>query len=186
MALQSAMIPLGSPAPHFKLPDTVSGKAVGLQDLADKPALVVAFLCNHCPYVKHMLDGFIAFAREYGPRGVGIVTISSNDVRSHPADSPAEMSKLARAKDFPFPYLFDESQEVARAYEAACTPDLYLFDRERKLVYRGQFDGSRPGSRQPVTGEDLRAATDALLAGKTVPSKQIPSIGCSIKWKNQT
>ena len=186
MAQQSAMIPLGSPAPHFELPDTVTGKPVALEDLAGKPALVVAFLCNHCPYVQHMLDGFIAFAREYGPRGVGIVAISSNDVSSHPADSPAEMAKLAKAKGFPFPYLFDASQDVARAYEAACTPDLYLFDRERKLAYRGQFDGSRPGSRQPVTGDDLRAATDALLAGKTVPAKQIPSMGCSIKWRKET
>ena len=180
---QSAMIPLGTPAPAFALPDTASGKTVKLQDFAGTP-LLVAFLCNHCPFVKHMLDGFIAFARDYGPRGVGIVAISSNDVDSYPQDSPEEMARLARARSFPFPYLFDESQAVAKAYSAARTPDLFLFDREGRLVYRGQFDDSRPGGRQPVTGADLRAAVDALLNHKPVPANQIPSVGCSIKWKS--
>ena len=183
MAQKSAMVPLGSPAPPFTLADVVTGKPVSLEDFTGKPALVVAFLCNHCPYVKHMLEGFIAFARDYGPRGVGVVAINANDIKAYPADSPAEMAKLALAKDLPFPYLFDASQSVARAYGAACTPDLYLFDRERRLMYRGQFDGSRPNSREPVTGADLRAAVDALLAGKPVPQDQVPSVGCSIKWK---
>jgi peroxiredoxin len=182
MAVTSAMIPLGTPAPAFALTDAASSKTVKLEDFAGRP-LVVAFLCNHCPYVKHMLDGFVAFARDYGEKGLGIVAICSNDARSYPADAPAEMAKLARAKGFPFPYLADESQAVARAYAAACTPDLYLFDRAGKLAYRGQFDDSRPGSQAPVTGADLRAAADALLAGKPVPARQVPSIGCSIKWK---
>jgi hypothetical protein len=133
--------------------------------------------------VKHVLDGFVTFAREYAPRGLAVVAISSNDVAAFPADSPAEMTKLARAKGFTFPYLFDESQTVARAYDAACTPDFFLFDGERRLVYRGQFDGSRPSGSQPVTGADMRAAVDAVLAGKAAPAKQIPSVGCSIKWK---
>jgi hypothetical protein len=143
----------------------------------------VAFICNHCPYVKHILDGFVAFTREYGPRGLAVVAISSNDIATHPEDSPGEMAKLARAKNFTFPYLFDESQTVARAYDAACTPDFFLFDGDRLLVYRGQFDGSRPGSQQPVTGVDLRSAADAVLAGSPVPERQSPSVGCSIKWK---
>jgi peroxiredoxin len=179
---QSAMIPLGTPAPHFALPDAATSKVIGLQDFAGKP-LVVAFLCNHCPYVKHMLDGFIAFARDYAARGVGIVAICSNDADEYPEDSPTSMAKLARAKSFPFPYLVDESQDIGRAYTAACTPDLYLFDRDGRLAYRGQFDGSRPGSKQPVTGADLRAAVDALLSDKAVPADQVPSAGCSIKWK---
>jgi peroxiredoxin len=183
MAQKSAMVPLGSPAPPFELADVVTGKPVSLEDFAGQPALVVAFLCNHCPYVKHILDGFITFARDYGPRDVGVVAISANDIKAYPEDSPAEMAKLARAKDFPFPYLFDASQLVARAYEAACTPDLYLFDGERRLAYRGQFDGSRPNSREPVTGADVRTAVDALLAGKPVSQDQLPSVGCSIKWK---
>jgi peroxiredoxin len=179
---RSAMIPLGTPAPHFALPDAATGKVIGLQDFAGKP-LVVAFLCNHCPYVKHMLDGFIAFARDYGERGVGIAAICSNDAEEYPADSPSEMAKLARAKSFPFPYLVDESQDVARAYTAACTPDLYVFDGDGRLLYRGQFDSSRPGSKEPVTGSDLRAAVEALLGNKAVPANQVPSVGCSIKWK---
>jgi peroxiredoxin len=183
MAMQSKMLPLGTPAPAFRLPDTVSGKTVSLEDFAANRALLVAFICNHCPYVKHILDGFVAFAREYGPRGLAVVAISSNDITTHPADSPTEMAKLAREKNFTFPYLYDESQDVARAYDAACTPDFFLFDAERRLVYRGQFDSSRPGGKEPVTGADLRAAADAVLGGKPVPEKQLPSIGCSIKWK---
>jgi peroxiredoxin len=183
MAMQSTMLALGTAAPPFRLTDTASGKTISLEDLAGGRALLVAFLCNHCPYVKHILNGFVSFAAEYGPRGLGVVAISSNDITTHPADSPTEMAKLAREKSFTFPYLYDESQAVARAYVAACTPDFFLFDGDRRLVYRGQFDGSRPGSPQPVTGADMRAAADAVLAGKPVPPKQLPSIGCSIKWK---
>jgi peroxiredoxin len=183
MAMQSTMLTLGTEAPSFRLPDTASGKTVALEDLASSRALLVAFICNHCPYVKHILDGFAAFARDYGPRGLAVVAISSNDIAAHPADSPGEMEKLAREKGFTFPYLYDESQSVARAYHAACTPDFFLFDSSRRLVYRGQFDGSRPGGRQPVTGADMRAAADAVLAGKPVPETQLPSIGCGIKWK---
>lgn len=183
MAMQSTMLALGTAAPPFRLTDTASGKTVVLDDFAASRALLVAFICNHCPYVKHILDGFAAFAREYGPRGLAVVAISSNDVKTHPADSPDEMAKLARAKSFAFPYLFDESQAVARAYDAACTPDFFLFDGDRRLVYRGQFDGSRPGGQQPVTGADMRTAVDAVLGGRPVPEKQIPSVGCGIKWK---
>jgi peroxiredoxin len=183
MATQSRMLALGTSAPAFALVDTASGKTFGLTDFESSRALLVTFVCNHCPYVKHLLDGFIEFAREYGPRGLGVVAISSNDVQTYPADSPKEMAALARAKNFPFPYLYDESQSVARAYGAACTPDFFLFDRDRHLIYRGQFDGSRPGSAQPVTGAEMRAAADAALSGRPVPERQTPGIGCSIKWK---
>jgi len=183
MAMQSTMLTLSTDAPPFRLPDAASDRTVALQDFASSRGLLVAFICNHCPYVKHILDGFAAFAREYGPRGLAVVAISSNDIAAYPADSPSEMAKLARQKSFTFPYLYDESQSVARAYHAACTPDFFLFDSSRRLVYRGQFDGSRPGGRQPVTGADMRAAADAVLAGKPAPQTQLPSIGCSIKWK---
>jgi peroxiredoxin len=183
MAMQSRMMALGTTAPPFSLPDTVSGKPVALADFAKNRALLVAFLCNHCPYVKHLLDGFVAFAREYQVRGLAVVAISSNDVAQYPADSPAEMAKLARGCGFTFPYLYDESQAVARAYDAACTPDFFLFDEGRTLAYRGQFDGSRPGGRHTVTGADMRAAADAVLASKAVDGTQVPSVGCSIKWK---
>jgi peroxiredoxin len=181
--LQSAMIPLGTPAPPFALPDAVSGRIVRREDFGTAPGLLVAFLCNHCPYVKHMLDGFITFARECGARDLGVVAICSNDAVAYPADAPPEMAKLARARGFSFPYLVDESQAVARAYSAVCTPDLFLFGRDGRLAYRGQFDGSRPGSRVPVTGADLRAAADAVLSGQPAPAQQVPSMGCSIKWK---
>ena len=183
MAKESRMLALGTKAPEFRLPDSATGKNITLEDFAAAPALLVAFLCNHCPYVKHVLDGFVAFAREYAPKGLATVAVSSNDIESHPQDGPSQMAQLSRSRQFTFPYLYDEAQSVARAYEAACTPDFFLFDRERKLVYRGQFDGSRPSSKTPVTGADLRAAVDALLAGKSVPAKQIASIGCGIKWK---
>jgi peroxiredoxin len=179
----SRMLSLGTPAPRFKLRDTVSGTTVALEDFASSPALLVAFICNHCPFVKHMVDGFVAYARDFGPRGLAIVAISSNDAAAYPDDAPQAMSRVAAAKGFTFPYLYDESQEVATAYQAVCTPDFFLFDRERRLAYRGQFDGSRPGNALPVTGADLRAATDALLLGKNVPAEQTPSVGCSIKWK---
>ncbi|HYX74403.1 MAG TPA: thioredoxin family protein [Steroidobacteraceae bacterium] len=180
---RSRMMPLGTPAPSFALPDTAADQTVSLTSFAASPALLVAFMCNHCPFVKHILDGFVGFAREFGARGVAVVAISSNDVASYPQDAPEEMARLAALKGFTFPYLYDESQEVAKSYEAVCTPDFFLFDRDRRLVYRGQFDASRPGNRTAVTGADLRAACAALLSGKPLPAEQIPSVGCSIKWK---
>jgi peroxiredoxin len=184
MAKQSRMLALGTKAPEFRLPDATTGETVALEDFAAARALLVAFVCNHCPYVKHVLDGFVSLAREYAPKGLATVAISSNDVESYPQDAPAHMASLARSRQFNFPYLYDESQTVARDYEAACTPDFFVFDSERKLVYRGQFDGSRPGGKTPVTGADLRAAVDALLAGKPVPPAQIASVGCGIKWRS--
>src|SRR6516164_4525573 len=177
------MLPLGTPAPTFALPDVSTGRSVAPADFATSRLLLVVFICNHCPFVKHILDGLIGFARDYGTRGVAVVAISSNDITSHPDDAPTEMARVARLKGFTFPYLYDESQEVAKAYQAVCTPDFFLFDRDRRLAYRGQFDASRPGSRIAVTGADLRAACAALLGGKPATQDQIPSIGCSIKWK---
>jgi peroxiredoxin len=177
------MLPWGTLAPDFHLPDAVSGRTVALGDFAQKPALVVMFICNHCPYVKHIQAGLAAFARDYQAKNVGVVAISANDVADYPEDSPAKMKAVAKAAGYTFPYLVDETQAVAKAYRAACTPDLYLFDRDRKLVYRGQFDDSRPGNGQPVTGADLRAACDAVLAGRAPAAAQKPSIGCNIKWK---
>jgi len=179
----SRMLPLGTAAVPFALPDTVTGRVVTLEDFATSPLLLVVFTCNHCPFVKHILDGFVAFAREFGPRGVAVVAISPNDITSYPEDAPAEMARIARLKGFTFPYLYDESQEVAKAYLAVCTPEFFLFDRGRRLAYRGQLDGSRPGNRVPVTGADLRAACEALLAGTPPTREQVPSVGCSIKWK---
>jgi peroxiredoxin len=176
------MLSLGTTAPDFTLPDT-NGKTVSLADFKDKPALLVMFICNHCPYVKHIRTGLAQLARDYLPRGVGIVGINSNDVANYPDDSPAKMKGEAKSAGYLFPYLYDESQAVAKAYRAACTPDIYLFDKGRKLVYRGQFDDSRPGNGIPVTGKDLRAALDAVLAGKPVSANQKASMGCNIKWK---
>ena len=156
---------------------------VALADFAKNPALVVMFICNHCPYVQHIRAGLAAFGRDYQPKGVGVVALSANDVADYPEDSPAKMKAEAKAAGYTFPYLFDETQAVAKAYRAACTPDLYVFDRSRKLVYRGQFDDSRPGNGRPVTGADLRAACDAVLAGRAPAADQKPSIGCNIKWK---
>lgn len=178
----STMVPLGTPAPSFSLPDT-AGKVVSLDDYKGSPALLVVFLCNHCPFVKHVLPQFVELAREYQQRGAGIVGINSNDVSHYPDDAPEKMAELSKAMDFPFPYLYDESQQVARSYGAACTPDFYLFDKDGRLVYRGQMDDSRPGNGRPVTGADLRAAMDAVLAGQPVSDDQKPSIGCNIKWK---
>jgi len=178
----STMLPLGTAAPDFKLLDT-QGKTVALADFKGKAALLVIFMCNHCPYVKHLRSGLAQLARDYQPRGVGIVGVNSNDVANYPEDSPAKMKEEIKAAGYLFPYLYDESQAVARAYRAACTPDLYLFDRDRKLVYRGQFDDSRPGNGVPVTGKDLRAALDAVLAGRPISADQKPSMGCNIKWK---
>lgn len=179
----STMLPLDTQAPPFSLVDTVTGRVVSLGDFAASRALLVMFICNHCPFVRHVRGGIAQLARDYQPRGVAIVAISSNDPGRYPEDGPAEMAKEAAAAGYTFPYLFDESQTVAKAYRAACTPDFFLFDSTRKLVYRGQLDDSRPGNALPVTGEDLRAAIDAVLAGRPVPPEQYPSIGCNIKWR---
>ena len=176
------MLPLGTTAPDFQLPDT-TGKTIPLAHFRDKPALLVIFMCNHCPYVKHIRAGLAQLARDYLPRGIAVVGINSNDVANYPEDSPARMAEEVKSAGYLFPYLYDGAQAVAKAYRAACTPDIYLFDRGRKLVYRGQFDDSRPGNGVPVTGKDLRAALDAVLASKPVSAKQTPSIGCNIKWK---
>jgi peroxiredoxin len=178
-------LPLGTEAPAFRLPDPY-GKWVSSDDLKSAPALLVAFICNHCPYVKHIRSQFAELAKEYQARGVAIVAISSNDAESYPDDGPAQMAEEIKHAGYTFPYLYDETQGVARAYGAVCTPDLFLFDRDRRLVYRGQFDDSRPNSGRPVTGVDLRAALDAILAGRPVNPDQKPSVGCSIKWKRGT
>lgn len=179
----STMLPLGTTAPGFELPDTISGRTVRLQDFAGKKALLVIFLCNHCPYVIHVREGIAALGRDYEKKDVGIVAISANDPGTHPDDSPQKLGELSKRLGYRFPVLFDESQAVAKAYRAACTPDFFLFDAKRALVYRGQLDGARPGSEVPVTGSDLRAALDAVLAGKPVAKDQKPSLGCNIKWR---
>jgi peroxiredoxin len=179
----STMLPLGKTAPDFSLPDT-SGKTVSLADFKAAPALVVIFMCNHCPYVKHIRAGLAQLARDYLPKQMAVVGINSNDVANYPDDSPAKMKEEVKSAGYIFPYLYDETQAVAKAYRAACTPDIYLFDRGRRLVYRGQFDASRPGNGIPVTGKDLRAALDAVLAGKPTSELQVASIGCNIKWKS--
>jgi peroxiredoxin len=176
------MLPLGTRAPDFALPN-VDGRTVTLADSAGPKGTLVMFICNHCPFVKHVADQLAALGREYLPRGIGVVAISSNDVSSHPADSPEQMVHEAEDRGYVFPYLYDETQEVAHAYHAACTPDFFLFDGDRKLAYRGQLDSSRPGNDVPVTGADLRTAIDALLSGHPVPTEQRPSLGCNIKWK---
>lgn len=189
------MTGLGDPAPDFALPDT-DGRVRSLAEFADRPALLVAFICNHCPFVLHILDAFVAFARDYRERGLQVVAISSNDPDEFPEDDVAHMKQLARDRGFPFPYLFDEAQEVAKAYNAICTPDFFLYGPDRRLFYAGQFDSSRPSINRPpvpglpplrtdlpVTGEDLRRAADALLAGEPAPQPQQPSAGCSIKWR---
>jgi peroxiredoxin len=178
----STMLALGTTAPDFSLPD-VSGRATSLSDFSPAPALVVAFICNHCPYVKLIRAGLAEFGRECRERGVAMVAINSNDAVRYPADSPAAMAVESREAGYTFPYLFDVDQSVAKAYRAACTPEFYLFDLSRHLVYRGQFDDARPGNGRPVTGGDLRAAVEALLAGKPVSDSQVPGMGCNIKWK---
>ncbi|MGE0608823.1 MAG: thioredoxin family protein [Pirellulales bacterium] len=177
----STMLPLGTAAPDFSLPN-IDGKTVALSQFAGSPALLVMFICNHCPYVKHVAAGLAALAKEYQGRGVSVVGISSNNVAAHPDDSPEKMKAEAAAQGYTFPYLYDESQSVAKAYRAACTPDFYVFDGERKLAYRGQLDDSRPGNDIPVTGKDMRSALDAILAGKPASEQQKSSIGCNIKW----
>jgi len=178
----STMLPLGTKAPAFSLPDT-AGKTTSLSDFDDADVLLVVFMCNHCPFVKHIIDAFVKLAEEYQGKGVAIVGINSNDVDNYPDDRPEMMAKVAKEKEFTFPYLYDAAQAMAKAYHAACTPDFFVFDRQRTLVYRGQMDDSRPGNEEPITGADLRAALDAALAGRGVRSEQQPSIGCNIKWK---
>lgn len=179
----STMLPLGTSAPDFSLPEPATGKTLSLSDFQNAPALLVMVICNHCPFVKHIRHGLVQFARDYQAKGLAMVAISANDVANYPADSPTKIAEEAKTFDYPFPYLYDESQATAKAYHAACTPDFFLFDAERKLVYRGQFDSSRPGNNIPVTGADLRAAVDAVLAGQPASTDQKPSIGCNIKWK---
>ena len=182
----STMQALGSDAPAFTLPNTHSvsgGPTVSLSDYADSKAMVVAFICNHCPYVIHIRDAFNAFAEEYLPLGLTTIAISANDAATHPDDAPEMMAEEAARHGFAFPYLYDENQSVAKTYRAACTPDFFLFDEHRQLAYRGQFDASRPKNNEPVSGIDLRNAADAVLRGDAVPGEQIPSIGCNIKWK---
>lgn len=178
----STMLELGTRMPEFNLPN-LDGEMVGPQDFGGRPALLVMFICNHCPFVKHIQRGLAQFCKEYQKKGLGVLAVNSNDVRNHPDDSPVKMREEAAAAGYTFPYLYDETQEVATAFRAACTPDFFLFDKEGKLAYRGQFDDSRPENGVPVTGEDLRKAVDAVLAGRPVTGDQKPSIGCNIKWK---
>ncbi len=184
MAVESSYkLALGTEAPPFNLPDTVSGKMLSLASLRSHNATVIMFLCNHCPYVKHVNPEVVRMANEYTPKGISFIGISSNDVVQYPEDGPQEMKKTAASLGYSFPYLYDETQEVARAYDAACTPDFYVFDKNLRLIYHGQLDDSRTSGNIPLTGKDLRAVLNNVLEGKPVPEFQRPSIGCSIKWK---
>ncbi len=183
MAVESTMLALGTPAPDLDLMDTVSGERIKLADVAGEKALVVIFLCNHCPYVKHVQEGLVAFGNDYAGEDVAIVAVGSNDAVAYPDDGPEQLGAVARELGYSFPVLFDEDQDVAKAYTAACTPDFFVFGPKRTLVYRGRFDESRPNSGVPVTGADLRGAVDAVLADQPVADIQYPSMGCSIKWK---
>lgn len=174
---------LGFAAPDFKLTDQISGNQLSFNDIKGEKGTLVMFICNHCPYVKHVVNELVRIGKDYMPKGIGMVAINSNDVENYPEDSPEKMKTFAADHDFPFPYLFDETQDVAKVYDAACTPDFNLFDAENRCVYRGQLDGSRPGNEIPINGSDLRAALDLVVAGKVVPENQIPSTGCNIKWK---
>jgi peroxiredoxin len=178
------MLALGTPAPDFKLPDVVSRKTISLRTFAGKKGLLVMFLSRHCPYVQHVKDELARIGKEYGGRGIGMVAVSANDVSGYPDDAPERLKEMAEESGFTFPYCYDESQETARAFSAACTPDFFLFDNKRKLVYRGELDDSRPGNNIPVTGRELRAALETVLAGKPAPEEQKPSLGCNIKWKS--
>ena len=178
----STMLPLGTSAPGFSLPDT-DGNEVSLSDFTEAPALLVIFMCNHCPFVKYIADGLAELVRQYQEKGVAVVGINSNDVESFPDDTPAKMAEEVELRGYTFPYLFDETQEVAKAYRAACTPDFYVFNSDHELAYRGQMDAARPSNDVAVSGEDLRAALDAVLAGRPPTEQQMPSIGCNIKWK---
>lgn len=180
---ESTMLELGTPAPDFTLPDVVSGRTVSLNDFRDKKALLVMFICRHCPYVKHLQSELARLGTDYLDRSVGIVAISSNDAETYPDDAPDSLREMAQELGFTFPFCYDETQEVARAYHAACTPDFFVFDSQHKLIYRGQFDDSRRGNTTPVTGRDVRAALDAALDGRGVSPDQRPSIGCNIKWR---
>ena len=182
VATNSTMLPLGTEAPEFSLPDT-EGKIVSLSDFEGAAAVLIVFMCNHCPFVKHIINELVKLIKEYQRKDVAAAGINSNDVEDYPEDSPETMAKTAKEKGFTFAYLYDETQEAAKAYRAACTPDFFLFDKDRKLVYRGQMDDSRPGNGAAITGKDLRAALDAVLKGGKVPAKQKPSMGCNIKWK---
>jgi peroxiredoxin len=179
----STMLDLATKAPDFSLPDVTTGKKVNLSDFSGKTALLVMFICRHCPYVQHIKEGLAKLGKDYASKDIAIVAISANDAQNYPDDAPDQLKAFARQEGFNFPFLYDESQAVAKAYTAACTPDFFLFDRNRKLVYRGQLDDSRPGSGKPVTGRELRVAIDALLVDRPVPPDQKPSIGCNIKWK---
>ena len=179
----STMVTLGTMAPDFLLPDTVSGKQLSLDNIKGATATMIMFICNHCPFVKHVNTGLIELANDYKNEGIGFVAINSNDVINHPNDSPELMTQVAKELKYPFPYLYDESQETAKAYDAACTPDFFIYDKDLRLVYRGQLDDSRPGNEIPVTGKDIRYALDCLINNKPVPQEQRPSIGCNIKWK---
>ncbi|OQW93250.1 MAG: thioredoxin family protein [Beggiatoa sp. IS2] len=179
----SSMMPLGTVAPDFQLLDVISGKMLSLRELKSDMATLIMFICNHCPYVKHVQAQLVALAKDYQPRGVSIIAINANDVTNYPEDSPEKMREEAKYWGYPFPYLYDETQVVAKVYDAACTPDFYLFDKDLKCVYRGQLDEARPKNTIPVTGKDLRAALEAALTGQPVSVEQKPSIGCNIKWK---
>ncbi len=182
--VSSTMLELGTPAPDFALPDVVSGETISLATFADKPVLVMMFICQHCPFVKHIQDELAKLGHDYTPKNVGILAISANSVQTHPQDAPEHLKTMAETLGFNFPYVYDETQAMAKAYTAACTPDFFVFDRDRKLVYRGQLDDSRPGlDEPPVTGKDLRTAIDMVLAGKPLDPDQKPSIGCNIKWR---
>lgn len=183
MAVPSTMLALGTKAPEFELRDVVTGRTVGIRDFDDKAGLLVMFICRHCPYVAHVRAELARLGRDFADSALGIVAISANDPADYPEDAPESLAEEAREAGYVFPYLFDETQEVAKAYTAACTPDFFLFDADRALVYRGQLDASRPSNGLPVTGEDLRAAIDAVLSGRPVTEDQRPSIGCSIKWR---
>jgi len=183
MAVTSTMLALGTEAPAFSLADVVSGRTVTLDDFEDRSALLVMFICRHCPYVTHVRPALAELGREHASSGLGIVAISANDPAAYPEDAPESLAAEAVEAGYVFPYLFDETQDVAKAYTAACTPDFFLFDRDRRLVYRGQLDASRPGNGIPVTGEDLRAAIDAVLQGRPISGDQRASVGCSIKWR---
>lgn len=179
----SNMLPLGTTAPDFELLDTISDNKLSLKEIKGNKGTVVMFICNHCPFVVHVNPEITRLAREYQDKGIGFIAISSNDVENYPQDAPHLMKEKAKEEGYPFPYLYDETQRVAKAYDAACTPDFYLFDADLKLVYRGQLDNSRPGNGLPLTGEDLRKAMDALLTGTAIDPEQKPSLGCNIKWK---
>jgi thiol-disulfide isomerase/thioredoxin len=181
----SNMLPLGTQAPDFTLPDVISKKPLSLKQLKSDKATVIMFICNHCPFVKHVQQELVKVANDYQAKGIRFIAINSNDIENYPDDAPDKMGAVAESLGYPFPYLFDETQQVAKAYQAACTPDFYVFDKDLKCVYRGQLDDSRPGNNIPVTGKDLRAALDCILSNQSVDSQQKPSMGCNIKWKKQ-